>query len=655
MSPQRSSAASRSPKKGPIIRDAADLRDLLYRPSLSLLPEAFLCAALNPANTLLDGVLKIRDQGDRPSCIGEALAGLIDIQRIEKFHKSGDVSEITTKVQPASGPMLHAMALEIEGSASAAGTDEIYSLRSGLKGFYNTGVCTEDLWNATTKSGSRPHFDKATVAAMREARNVTLGSYFRVRSFINDYHSALFEAGALYVSAELHDGWHYPPDGIINRCDKTEKFSGGHAFVIVGYDQDGFLVLNSWGRGWGGYAFAGKEKLQGIALWTYEDWARSVLDAWVLRLAVPTPGAFLHTMEQQGASAFGADQPALGAPSTRRQTVLGRYIHLEEGRHVSNGPYPSSRQSLETTLQYLETGDKAGGKDKFDDICLVLHGDPTAVEGVMARLAQGIAEDKRDRLHRFALVWINGLLCDAAAALQPLFDKARAVAEGRQQDADRRIELSVGPLGRALWRDVKRIAAMSGGPKGEATDALAKISVLSAQHSKRLHIVTEGAGSLLLAELLRTEGERQPDGYALSDILASLTLISPLNTKPDFDEKIGPFLEEWAHKRGLRAFILMPDSVFEERLCVGAYSGSWADLIQNALEEGEERTIIGSPNFGHKLRGRPKIIRLPPPTKRAGTFNFLDVLQHPAAAAHIRDSIMQIRQDNRQSQGEIPS
>ena len=31
------------------------------------------------------------------------------------------------------------------------------------------------------------------------------------------------------------------------------SLAGGHAFAIVGYDQDGFIVLNSWGRNWGGY------------------------------------------------------------------------------------------------------------------------------------------------------------------------------------------------------------------------------------------------------------------------------------------------------------------------------------------------------------------------------------------------------------------
>ena len=56
---------------GAIIRDPADVRDLIYRPSLGSLPEKFLCAEVDPASPVLGGILAIRDQGERPTCIGE--------------------------------------------------------------------------------------------------------------------------------------------------------------------------------------------------------------------------------------------------------------------------------------------------------------------------------------------------------------------------------------------------------------------------------------------------------------------------------------------------------------------------------------------------------------------------------------------------------
>ena len=94
-------------------------------------------------------------------------------------------------------------------------------------------------------------------------------------------HAAIHEAGAVYASARVHDGWFHPVNGRIVPHPPSPQ--GGHAFAIVGYDAEGFWVQNSWGPGWGD---------GGIALWEYADWARGITDGWVLRIGVPTPGAF---------------------------------------------------------------------------------------------------------------------------------------------------------------------------------------------------------------------------------------------------------------------------------------------------------------------------------------------------------------------------
>src|SRR5207244_13519797 len=55
--------------------------------------------------------------------------------------------------------------------------------------------------------------------------------------------------------------------------------AGGHAFVIVGYTRDGFIVQNSWGTTWG---------TRGLAILTYEDWTDNAMDCWVAQLGVAT-------------------------------------------------------------------------------------------------------------------------------------------------------------------------------------------------------------------------------------------------------------------------------------------------------------------------------------------------------------------------------
>ena len=71
-------------------------------------------------------------------------------------------------------------------------------------------------------------------------------------------------------------------------------------------------------------------------------------------------------------------------------------------------------------------------------------------DGVMIRIAQSIAADKANGVYGISLLWVNGLLYGAADALKPLFDSALAIAKGNRDDADRRIESTSRPVGRAL-------------------------------------------------------------------------------------------------------------------------------------------------------------------------------------------------------------
>ena len=47
------------------------------------------------------------------------------------------------------------------------------------------------------------------------------------------------------------------------------KITGGHAFALVGYNQAGFVVQNSWGTGWGekGYGWLGDYSAAHILVW----------------------------------------------------------------------------------------------------------------------------------------------------------------------------------------------------------------------------------------------------------------------------------------------------------------------------------------------------------------------------------------------------
>ena len=611
---------------GTIKPDVADVRDHTYRPALGILPERYLCPVADPNDAVVGGILTIRQQGARPSCIGEALAAAVDIQKIEALRRL-DPKTVRAGFTPTSAAMLHAMAMEVESLDLGRSTQDIYSLRTGLKGFYNSGVCSENTWQQHHQPGTRRHldFDSVSVEISREAHRSTLGAYYRVQSYINDYHSALIEAGALYVSAQLNGGWHDPQGGIIDQNAPRDPPADGHAFVIVGYDQTGFLVLNSWGDDWGGYPFAGGPPLPGIALWTYEDWSKNVTDAWVLRLAAPTPGSFLAARGQHGAAMYGPIAATHDAPSVRRMEVLGHYIHLDDGSHVERCAYPSSRQSLETTLEHL--AQKAD--DQLADLRLTIHGDTMPTADLMKRVAEAIVGDKADGVHGISLIWANGLLSGAAEALKPLFDSALAVAKGNRDDADRKIEQVTRPVGRALWRDAHRSAAKASEVDGDARHAIGALVEFCGATGKRLHIVTEGAGILLLAALFRADGV---EAAALADVLDSMTLVAPLITRQEFNDTVGRFLLTWQVGDDRRALILKPDKQLDDRLCVGTYSRSWTDLVSRAFEE-KPGLLVGAHDFKGRLPSKPASKKLPAPDRPSGDLGSSAVLQHEKVRA----------------------
>jgi hypothetical protein len=62
---------------------------------------------------------------------------------------------------------------------------------------------------------------------------------------------------------------------VISRKGRLEF---GHAVALVSYTKQGFIVRNSWERGWGA---------EGFALLPYEDYFLHVTNMWVAQLGVP--------------------------------------------------------------------------------------------------------------------------------------------------------------------------------------------------------------------------------------------------------------------------------------------------------------------------------------------------------------------------------
>ena len=77
------------------------------------------------------------------------------------------------------------------------------SLRGAIKGFYHHGVAPDDAEKDSPLILEWP----VDIARAKLARNIMLGSYYRVEPELNLYHSAVAEVGAIFVSSQIHEGW----------------------------------------------------------------------------------------------------------------------------------------------------------------------------------------------------------------------------------------------------------------------------------------------------------------------------------------------------------------------------------------------------------------------------------------------------------------
>lgn len=447
--------------------DRPDFRDLPYVPGLAVLPQRHIPP---PPEGLL-----IRHQGASRACTGFALATAIDRQ----------LARAQREVGPVSSRMLYEAALsQDEWIDRAAGGS---SLRGAIKGFFQNGVCLDDEppWDGTPKAW------RLNQVRGHAAREVTLGAYRNVPHDLFATQAAIYEAGAVLVSARVHDGWLKPKalkgSPLARIKPKEPDPTRSHAFVLVGYDEKGFVVQNSAGASWG---------TNGLALWTYEDWEASLIDAWVLTLAPGHPRAF--DMRPRAA--------ATAPRGPRRYSLIGHIAQTEADGFVNTGPLGSGLDTLRETGLFLAT---AEARAKYPRIAFVLH-DPflgaDAVARISARLIQAF---KATKPKTYVIHLVHGLDEAETIRLRVMHEAIRAGARyGADLEAlsgyiERRI---AGILARPwrLFLDGLDAAVQPGKP---VWTALAAILLEARKDKKRqdreVRLLAIGAGSELAQSLHR--------------------------------------------------------------------------------------------------------------------------------------------------------
>ena len=443
-----------------LVPDRPDDRDFPYVPRLAV-----------PADEVRpDPDPVIGRQGGEGSCAAFALAAAIEIQ-LRRARRRGGGRDFTASVR-----MLDRMARRhdewIEDSQDGT------SIRAVVKGFFHNGVCTSALCGYTPgMAGFRMTREMA-----KQAREITLGSYFRVSDSITDMQMAVQDAGAVLVSAWIHRGWK-DEDTAVEEIEfdpaRPPKRTGAHAFVVTGYVDEGFVVQNSWGETWGGW-----DGRPGHAIWSYEDWARNVIDAWVIGLAPRTRQAF-------GVAAQGRSGKL---PPPRRSHLIGHVAHSEQEGLVTDGALGMGLAGIVDTGRFLAAPASDSGSKGYKALALVFH-DPLLGDETVAQLAFFLTRRmKAERIYPFHVV--HGLEEMTTCRVRLLHEAGIAAArfKDRQADRDAYLERALKPTTRRLVEAYAagcETAAQSG-----LRDGLALLTCAAAVSDLPIALVSAGLGVL---------------------------------------------------------------------------------------------------------------------------------------------------------------
>jgi acetyl esterase/lipase len=571
--------------------DPFDERDLEYRPRLQPLP-----AELDQ-RTGFSKRYVMRQVGS--SCTGHALAAVINTV-LSRGNGNGRRS------QPPQAPhvspyMLYHLARRYD---EFAGEDDAgSSLRGALKGWFNHGVIPEDRWPSLDMD---PVPDLDDEELLELGRQWPLGTFYRVNPFrLDDMQSAITELNAICASAVIHDGWVEPQ--IVRRNGEAmhviarrvnAKQLGGHAFALVGYNEVGFLVQNSWGPDWG---------KGGFATLPYEDWLDSAYDAWVTRPGVPkTPFASGRTR-----TAAGTGGELVTAPAPDLKRLANYVVNLgNQGLLSTSGSFVSTPTQIDRAFGHMERwhdqwlAQDGAGRERH--VLLYAHGGLNAEDQGLRSAQRNVNWWLNNRIYPLFFAWQSG---PAETLMNELADKVKVrfpfgLGFDFMEALDRGVELLARQSFRWMWEEMKENARAASEPIGNRSEVVwpptpaaqtamarmpgASLTVLRLveyvrQHQDAqvmVHLVGHSAGAIFHAALLQRLVEAGVP-------VASMALLAPALRVDDFEVQVLPHLGPNRTVRHFAVFNLSNQRELDDACGasgVDVYHKSLLYLVSRALE-----------------------------------------------------------------------
>jgi hypothetical protein len=598
-----------NPKCG-IVPDQLDLRDRPYLPVVRTPPPESMEPKL---------ALPILDQKDTNACTGFALASVVHF--LLGRHRGPEIT-------PMSPFMLYSMARrydEFAGSTADAGS----SLRGAMKGWFKHGVCREALWRREPMprtAGKSSADDWWLDAALRP-----LGAYYRVDTrSVTDMHVALDDVGILYASATCHAGWFQGVDVAVREGYWTipyaagEADAGGHAFVIVGYTKEGFIVQNSWGPRWG---------TGGLGILTYQDWIANAMDCWVAQLGVATTthlkiAESLTLRMEHGKVQVAADQ------TLRDREISPFVIDMEKDGQLSHGgTFRTKRDDVEALVDFhFRQARQRWGLKATDptDVAIYAHGGLTDEDGAARSAARWVPALYQRQIFPIFLMWETNLL---SALTKGLSDLVQDLPEptGRHVDQlvrfwNRRVERLFAPTGSRIWDEIKEHAERISRARSSGARILYDAARRAAWFGKtpvRLHLIAHSAGSIVHCHIADRLGR---GGWTFE----SINFLAASASVELFQDTLVPGLRRGTVKR-LNLYHLDDAAEEQDPTCKPLlnYNRSLLYLISEAFERGRRTPILGMEKYVQARVAPLKLARIkawnaPGPTSRSTTHGGFD-------------------------------
>ena len=563
-----------------VVPDRLDLRDRPYLPAIAVAPGSEL---------LCKKKLPVLDQKQTNACTGFALASMVHYLLRQR-----------APAAPAISPfMIYSMARrydEFPGSTEDAGS----SLRGARKGWYRHGACRAVLWKgyAMPAADPDPRKDWWLDAARRP-----LGAYYRVDSrSVTDMHVALSEVGVLYASAICHDGWLQQPAAKTPRgrywtipARRGGPDDGGHAFIIVGYNRDGFIIQNSWGRTWGS---------GGFAVLSYEDWLDNAMDCWVAQLGVVTEQHL--AIAASTSLRYDNKRVQLAADRTLRDREISPFIiNMENnGKLSSTGRFRTQPGDVDAlvTLQIDTARSNWGLKANAPlDIAIYAHGGLTGEDDAAQTAAVWIPAMYEARILPIFLMWETDLwstlknrLADVLFGLRDEPRLTAGISDQLKRFWNRRLEKTLALPGSIVWGEMKQNAEAISVNAQSGARILHQCATRSPSFDPardRLHLIGHSAGAIAHSHIVQ---HLCAQGWAFQ----TLNLMAPAVTVELFDAAVRPALESGKVGR-LNQFHLTDVVEQADPTCkpILYYTRSLLYLVSESFEHGVRTPVLGMEKY----------------------------------------------------------